>query len=282
MAGGTVMAKIIKLESLEAPELDIFARLTEAQLRNRLEEEKGIFIAESPKVITLALDAGYVPQALLMESKHITGDGAGIIARLSEATPVYTAERACLEQLTGYKLTRGVLCAFKRPTLSTVEEICASATRIAVLEEIADSTNVGAIVRSAAALGIDAILFSPTCCDPLTRRAVRVSMGTIFQVPWTRIGKTQEDWPGQGLAQLRQLGFKTIAMALKKDSLPLDAPLLKQQEKLAILLGGEGYGLAETTLEQTDYTVIIPMYHDVDSLNVAAASAVAFWELCKH
>lgn len=276
------MARIVKLESLEAPELDVFARLTEAQLRNRLEEEKGIFIAESPKVITLALDAGYVPQALLMENKHITGDGAGIIARLSEATPVYTADRTCLEQLTGYKLTRGVLCAFKRPSLPTVEEICAAATRIAVLEEIADSTNVGAIVRSAAALGVDAILFTPTCCDPLARRAVRVSMGTIFQVPWTRIGKTQADWPERGLAQLRQLGFKTIAMALQKNSLPLDAPLLKQQEKLAILLGGEGYGLAKATLEQTDYTVIIPMYHEVDSLNVAAASAVAFWELCRR
>lgn len=280
------MIKIIEIDNIDAPELDIYARLTEAQLRNKLEEDKGIFIAESPKVIVLALEAGYQPLSLLMEEKHITGDGADLLRQIEAEypaleVPVYTAKREVLTSLTGYKLTRGVLCAFHRPVLPTVEEICSKAKRIAILEEIADSTNVGAIVRSAAALGIEAVLFTPTCCDPLARRAVRVSMGTIFQVPWTRIGEANQDWPDKGMENLHQLGFKTVAMALKKDSVPLDNPILKQQEKLAIIMGGEGYGLRARTLEQTDFTVIIPMYHNVDSLNVAAASAVAFWELCK-
>ena len=275
------MAKIIEITSLDIPELDMFARLTEAQLRNKLEQDKGIFIAESPKVIRLALDAGYEPIAMLMEKKHITGDGADILARVAEAVPVYTAERELLTALTGYKLTRGVLCAFHRPQLPMVEDICKNAKRIAVLEEIADTTNMGAIIRSAAALGIDAVLLTPTCCDPLARRSIRVSMGTIFQIPWTYMGAKPEDWPAQGMETLKKLGFKTVSMALKKDSLTLDNPILKQQERLAIILGAEGYGICDETLALTDYTVIIPMYHQVDSLNVAAASAVAFWELCR-
>jgi len=275
------MARIIEIEDIKAPELDVYARLTEAQLRNKLEAEKGIFIAESPKVIRLALAAGYEPLSLLMEPKHITGDGAEIIAGLGPEVPVYTAGREILCGLTGYKLTRGVLAAFRRPKLPSVEELCAKAKRIAVLEELADATNVGAIVRSAAALGIDAVLMTPTCCDPLNRRAIRVSMGTIFQIPWTYIGSTPEDWPNKGLQQLREMGFTTLSMALKPDSVSLDNPVLKKQPKLAIIMGGEGYGIGQETLDQTDYTVIIPMYHQVDSLNVAAASAVAFWELCK-
>ena len=275
------MAKIIEVTNLDAPELDIFTKLTEAQLRNKLEQDKGIFIAESPKVINLALAAGYVPLAMLMERKHIDGDGAVLLTKVEEAFPVYTASRDVLAALTGYKLTRGVLCAFRRPKLPTVEEICSKARMIAVLEEIADTTNVGAIIRSAAALGIDAVLLTPTCCDPLARRAVRVSMGTIFQIPWTFIGSKSEEWPHQGIEKLQKLGFKTVAMALKRDSLTLDNPVLKQEERLAIILGAEGYGICDATLALSDYTVIIPMYHKVDSLNVAAASAVAFWELCR-
>lgn len=276
------MAKIIEIDNINKPELDVYAKLTEAELRNKYEQEKGVFIAESPKVIKLALTAGYEPLSFLMEAKHITGDGADIIASVAEDVPVYTASREVLASITGYKLTRGVLAAFYRPKLPGVEEICYKARRIAILEEIADSTNVGAIVRSAAALGVDAVLVTPTCCDPLMRRAIRVSMGTIFQIPWTRIGETAEYWPGKGLKLLQNMGFKTVAMALKENSLTLDNPLLKQEEKLAIILGGEGYGIHQETLAQVDYTVIIPMYHQVDSLNVAAASAVAFWELrCK-
>lgn len=276
------MAKIIEIDDINRPELDVYARLTEAELRNKFEQDKGIFIAESPKVIKLALAAGYEPLSFLMEAKHITGDGADIIAFVAEDVPVYTASRGVLASITGYKLTRGVLAAFRRPKLPGVEELCKNAKRIAILEEIADSTNVGAIVRSAAALGVDAVLVTPTCCDPLMRRAIRVSMGTIFQIPWTRIGESAEDWPGKGLRLLNNMGFKTVAMALKENSFALDDPLLKQEEKLAIILGGEGYGIHQETLAQVDYTVIIPMFHQVDSLNVAAASAVAFWELrCK-
>ena len=274
------MAKIIKLTNLDAPELDMFARLTDAQLRNKLEQDKGILIAESAKVIKLAFDAGYTPLAMLMEEKHITGDGAALLTRVAENFPVYIAAREVLAALTGYKLTRGILCAFRRPKLPTVEEICSNAKRIAVLEEIADTTNMGAIIRSAAALGIDAVLLTPTCCDPLARRSVRVSMGTIFQIPWTFIGTNPQAWPQHGIKILQELGYKTVSMALKKDSLALDNPILKRQKRLAIILGAEGYGICEETLKLTDYTVIIPMYHNVDSLNVAAASAVAFWELC--
>ena len=272
------MPNIIKITDIAAPELDVFARLTEAQLRNRLEPEKGVFIAESPKVIGRALDAGYEPVSLLMEPRHIDGQGRDIIARC-EGIPVYTASREILEGLTGYALTRGGLCAMRRPRLNDMETLCANARRIAVLEGIVDSTNIGAIFRSAAALNIDAVLVTPTCGDPLYRRAVRVSMGTVFQVPWTRIGSEPSEWPEPGLERLRKLGFQTAAMALRDDSVSIDDPRLAAEEKLAIVLGTEGDGLAERTIAECDYTVRIPMAHQVDSLNVAAASAVAFWEL---
>ena len=272
------MPNIIEIQNAALPELDVFARLTEAQLRNKQDPEKGLFIAESPKVIERALNAGYEPVSLLMEQKHITGDAADIIARCGDI-PVYTAEREVLAGLTGYELTRGVLCALRRRPLPSVEELCASAHRIAILESIVDPTNVGAIFRSAAALNLDAVLVTPTCCDPLYRRAVRVSMGTVFQIPWTRIGNTHTDWPHPGMDQLKALGFKTAAMALSDDSVSIDDPTLASEEKLAIILGTEGDGLSLRTIADCDYTVRIPMAHQVDSLNVAAASAVAFWEL---
>ena len=272
------MPNIIEIQNAALPELDVFARLTEAQLRNKQDPEKGLFIAESPKVIERALNAGYEPISLLMEQKHITGDAADIIARCGDI-PVYTAEREVLAGLTGYELTRGVLCALRRRPLPSVEELCASAHRIAILESIVDPTNVGAIFRSAAALNLDAVLVTPTCCDPLYRRAVRVSMGTVFQIPWTRIGNTHTDWPHPGMDQLKALGFKTAAMALSDDSVSIDDPTLASEEKLAIILGTEGDGLSLRTIADCDYTVRIPMAHQVDSLNVAAASAVAFWEL---
>lgn len=272
------MAQIIEITDINAPELDAYVRLTEAQLRNKLEPEKGIFIAESPKVIDRALDAGYEPVSLLMEHRHLEGQGKRMIERCGDI-PVYTADRPVIEQLTGYQLTRGILCAMRRKPLPTVEELCRDARRIAVLESIVDVTNIGAIFRSAAALGIDAVLFTPNCCDPLYRRAVRVSMGTIFQTPWTRIGEDNEDWPEKGIERLHALGFKTAAMALCDDSVSIDDPVLRNEEKLAIVLGTEGDGLAASTIAGCDYTVKIPMSHNVDSLNVAAASAVAFWEL---
>ena len=272
------MPNIVEVTDLTRPELDVFTRLTEAQLRNRLEPEKGIFIAESPKVIARALDAGCVPVSLLMERRHIDGDAADIIARCGEV-PVFTAEREVLAKLTGFALTRGVLCAMRRPKLPRVEELCADAHRVAVLEGIVDPTNVGAIFRSAAALHMDAVLVTPTCCDPLYRRAARVSMGTIFQVPWTRIGDKASDWPHPGLERLNALGFQTAAMALSDRAIGIEDPVLKEADKLAIVLGTEGDGLAEETIARCDHTVCIPMSHGVDSLNVAAASAVAFWEL---
>jgi len=272
------MANIIEITDLNAPELDVFARLTEAQLKNRRQAEKGLFIAESPKVIGHALDAGYQPVSLLMERRQIEG-GAGEIVERCGGIPVYTASLEVLEQLTGFTLTRGVLCAMRRPMLPDVETVCANARRIAVLEGIVDTTNIGAIFRSAAALHVDAVLLTPTCCDPLNRRAVRVSMGTVFQVPWTRIGQNAADWPEKGLERLKDLGFKTAAMALNEDSVSIDDPGLMAEEKLAIVLGTEGDGLSEQTIAQCDYTVLIPMSHGVDSLNVAAASAVAFWQL---
>ena len=272
------MAQIIEITDFSAPELDAFARLTEAQLRNRLEPEKGIFIAESPKVITRALKAGYEPLALLTERKHLGGQAKELVASLGDV-PVYTADDDLLENLTGYALTRGVLCAMRRRPLPTVEELCKDTKRIAVLESIVDATNVGAIFRSAAALGIDAVLVTPTCCDPLYRRAARVSMGTVFQVPWTRIGETAADWPEQGMERLRAMGFQTAAMALSDDSVSVEHPALQQAEKLAIVLGTEGDGLCADTIADCDYVVRIPMREGVDSLNVAAASAVAFWEL---
>ena len=272
------MPNIIEITDFHAPELDPYARLTQNQLRNRLEPEKGIFIAESPKVIDRALDAGYKPVSLLMERKQITGPAAGILSRCGDA-PVYTADREMLAELTGFELTRGVLCAFRRPAPRPVEELCRDARRVAVLEGIVDSTNVGAIFRSAAALNMDAVLINPSCCDPLCRRAVRVSMGTVFQVPWGQLGETPADWPEKGMDILHSLGFKTAAMALSDRSVSIDDEHLAKEPKLAIVLGTEGDGLAADTIASCDYTVKIPMSHGVDSLNVAAASAVAFWQL---
>ena len=272
------MPNIIEITDFMSPELDAFARLTEAQLRNRLEPEKGIFIAESPKVIERALDAGCEPISLLMERKHIGGQAHDIIARCGNI-PVYTASSDLLAKLTGFQLTRGILCAMRRPQLPCVEDLCAGARRIAVLEGIVDPTNIGAIFRSAAALNIDAVLVTPTCCDPLYRRAARVSMGTIFQIPWTRIGNKPSDWPQPGIERLQKMGFKTAAMALSDTSVSIEDPQLMAEEKLAIVLGTEGDGLAPCTIANCDYTVCIPMSHGVDSLNVAAASAVAFWQL---
>ncbi len=268
------MGKIIEIFDLSAPELDVYARLTQAQLRNRLEPDKGIFIAESPKVIKLALDAGCTPLSFLMEGKHITGDGAPLIARCPDV-PIYTGSREMLSQLTGYALTRGVLCAMRRPSPLFPAEILSTARRIAVLEGIVDSTNIGAIFRSAAALGMDGILLTQTCCDPLCRRGVRVSMGTVFQIPWAYFPGDLSDWQ----SYLKHFSFKTAAMALNGKAIPIDSPVLKQEEKLAIVLGTEGDGLAQQTVADCDYNVIIPMHHRVDSLNVAAAGAVAFWEL---
>ncbi len=271
------MNEIIEIKSFEDPALDAYARLTEHQLRNRLEPEKGIFIAESTTVITLALDAGYIPTSFLMERKHIEGSAAPILARCP-GVPVYTADDEVLAQLTGFALSRGVLASVRRPVLPTPEEICSGAHRVAVLENIVDATNVGAIVRSAAAIGIDALLLTPSCCDPLIRRAARVSMGTIFQIPWTFLGETPADWPGDGMSRLHAMGFKTAAMALSDRSVSIAHPALKEEDRLALILGTEGTGLMAETIALSDYTVKIPMLHNVDSLNVAAAGAVAFWE----
>ena len=278
------MSNIIKIKNLEARELDVFVRLTGAQLRNKLEPQKGIFIAESPTVIEVALGAGYEPISMLTDERLLGGAVSDIIEKCESITkdfPVYTAEREVLKNLTGFELTRGALCAMKRKKLDTVANICKNARRIAVLEGIADSTNIGAIFRSAAALGIDGVLVTPTCCDPLCRRALRVSMGTVLQVPWTRIGETAADWPSKGIDELRSLGFKTAAMALSDNSVSIDHKALSEEEKLAIILGAEGDGLANATIAKCDYTVKIPMSHGVDSLNVAAASAVAFWQLTR-
>ena len=272
------MARIIEIEDLNAPGLEAYARLTEAQLRNRLEPEKGVFIAESPKVIRLALEAGCAPLSLLMERRHLTGQGAELMERCGDV-PVYTADREVLAALTGYELTRGILCAMLRPMPRSPEELCRDARRVAVLENIVDSTNLGAIFRSAAALGLGGVLLSPGCCDPLLRRAVRVSMGTVFQVPWARLGEGPEDWPEAGLARLRALGFSCAAMALGENTIPLDDPRLREAEKLAFVLGNEGDGLTKETISCCNWAVTIPMSHGVDSLNVAAAAAVAFWEL---
>ncbi|MCD8051410.1 MAG: RNA methyltransferase [Clostridiales bacterium] len=272
------MANIIEITDLSDPALDLFLRLTEAQLRNRLEPEKGVFIAESPKVIRRALEAGCQPVAFLMERRHIQGQARELLERCGDI-PVYTADREVLAGLTGYQLTRGILCAMRRPKLPTVEELCSNAHRVAVLEGIVDATNVGAIFRSAAALFIDAVLVTPTCCDPLYRRAARVSMGTVFQVPWTRIGDNAADWPHPGMERLQGLGFRTAAMALTDKALSIEDPQLRREDKLAIVLGTEGDGLSPRTIAGCDYAVQIPMSHGVDSLNVAAASAVAFWEL---
>jgi len=265
------MINLIEITDFSDPQLDVYARLTEAQLLNRFEPKKGMFIAESPKVIMRALDAGCVPVSLLVERNHINEEAAEAIKRCGDV-PVFTASLEILTQLTGFQLTRGMLCAMRRPQLKTVAQVLEGVKRVAVLENVQNPTNVGAIFRSAAALGMDAVLLTPGCSNPLYRRSARVSMGTVFQVPWTYMS---ENW----LEELRSLGFKTCAMALKNDSYSIDDPALRQVEKLAVVLGAEGDGLAETTIAHCDYTVKIPMYHGVDSLNVAAASAVAFWEL---
>ena len=265
------MANIKEVTDFSDPELDIYARLTEVQLLNRREPDKGIFIAESPKVIERALNAGCVPISFLMETRHVENQAKQLIARCGDI-PVFTAGLDVLTQLTGFKLTRGMLCAMYRPKLPTVEDICKNARRVAVLEDVMNPTNVGAIFRSAAALGIDAVMLTSASSDPLYRRSIRVSMGTVFQVPWTYLGEG-------GISELRRLGFKTAAMALKSDSLPIYDPRLAKIDKLAIVLGTEGDGLAAGTIADCDYTVLIPMSHGVDSLNVAAASAVAFYQL---
>lgn len=262
---------IIEISSLNHPGTEMFSSLTEAQLRNRLEPDKGVFIAESPKVIRVALDAGYEPVALLCERRHITGDAADIIERCSGDVPVYTGDRELLANLTGYTLTRGVLCAMRRPAVPALPSVLAGAGRIVVIDSVVDTTNIGAIFRSAAALGIDAVVLTPSSCDPFNRRAVRVSMGSVFLVPWT--------WLEGPVGSLREYGFKTVAMALTDKSVPLDHPALKDEQRLAIVMGTEGDGLASETIVDADYTVRIPMAHNVDSLNVAAAAAVAFWEL---
>ena len=269
---------LIEITDFTAPELDVYARLTEAQLLNKDKLSEGLFIAESPKVIERALDAGYEPVSFLAEKCHIRGEAQGVIERCGDI-PVYTAEFDVLTQLTGYKLTRGMLCAMRRPPLPAVEEVCAGAKRIAILESVMNPTNVGAIFRSAAALHMDAVLLTPGCSNPLYRRAARVSMGTVFQVPWTFIGSSPEEWPYPGLDRLKALGFKTAAMALSDDSVSIDHPALMAEDKLAVILGTEGDGLSARTIADCDYTVKIPMSHGVDSLNVAAASAVAFWQL---
>lgn len=272
------MSNIIEITDFAAPELDVYARLSEAQLLNRFEPEKGMFIAESPKVIERALDAGCTPVSMLAEKKHVQGEARELIARCPEI-PVYTAEFDVLTQLTGFQLTRGMLCAMRRPALPTVEEVCRNARRVAVLEDVMNPTNIGAIFRSAAALNMDAVLLTPACSNPLYRRAIRVSMGTVFQVPWTFLGSDEAPWPESGMKLLKELGFKTAAMALRDDSVTIKDPQLLAEEKLAIILGTEGDGLAASTIADCDYTVRIPMSHGVDSLNVAAASAVAFWQL---
>ncbi len=277
------MPNIIELTDFSAPELDVYARLNENQLLHCYEPEKGLFIAESPKVIERALNAGYEPVSLLLEKKHMTGEAKDIIERCSDI-PVFTAEFDVLTQLTGFQLTRGVLCAMRRKALPTVEEVCAGARRVAVLENVMNPTNIGAIFRSAAALNMDAVLLTSACSNPLYRRAIRVSMGTVFQIPWTYLdGETEYKesgkYPKSDISRLKELGFKTAAMALCDDSVNIDDPQLMSEDKLAIILGTEGDGLANSTIEGCDYTICIPMSHGVDSLNVAAASAVAFWQL---
>ena len=261
---------IIEIKTLDQPGVDVFSTLTEAQLRNRMEPDKGVFIAESPKVIHVALNMGFEPLALLCERRHIEGDAASIIERCGDI-PVYTGDRALLATLTGYTLTRGVLCAMRRPPEKSVEEVCRDARRVVVIDGVVDTTNIGAIFRSAAALGIDAVLLTRNSCDPLNRRAVRVSMGSVFLVPWT--------WLDSPIGSLHALGFKTAAMALTDQSVSIDHPALKAEPRLAIVMGTEGDGLPHETITEADYVVRIPMSHDVDSLNVAAAAAVAFWEL---
>lgn len=273
------MGNIIEITDFGAKELDVYARLTEAQLLNKDRPQDGLFIAESPKVVLRALDAGYEPVSILAEDRHIKGEAGDLIERCPDI-PVYTAPFDVLTQITGYKLTRGVLCAMHRKPLPKVHELCRGARRIAVLENVMNPTNVGAIIRSAAALSMDAVLLTPGCSNPLYRRAVRVSMGTVFQIPWTFLGEEDVgDWPDEGMKYLKSQGFSTASMALHNESVDIDDRHLRAEEKLAVILGTEGEGLMDRTIEASDYTIRIPMSHGVDSLNVAAASAVAFWEL---
>lgn len=273
------MGNIIEIRDFAAGELDVYARLTEAQLLNRDRPQDGLFIAESPKVVRRALDAGYEPVSILTENRHINGEAREVLERCPDI-PVYTASFEVLTQLTGYKLTRGLLCAMRRRPLPRVEELCRGARRVAVLENVMNPTNVGAIIRSAAALNMDAVLLTPGCSNPLYRRAARVSMGTVFQIPWTFLGEEEAGaWPREGMDYLKSLGFSTASMALHDESVDIDDPVLRQEEKLALILGTEGEGLQEETIAASDHTIKIPMSHGVDSLNVAAASAVAFWEL---
>ena len=273
------MANIIEIHDFSDPALDVYARLTENQLLNRADPDNALFVAESPLVIGRALDAGCEPVSFLMERQHTQGKGREILARCCQDIPVYTADESVLTQLTGFHLTRGMLCAMRRPKLQSVEDVCRNAPRVVVLENVMNPTNIGAIFRSAAALNMDAVLINPSCCDPLCRRAVRVSMGTVFQVPWGQLGDSPADWPEKGMDVLHALGFKTAAMALSDRSVSIDDEQLAREPKLAIVLGTEGDGLAASTIASCDYTVKIPMSHGVDSLNVAAASAVAFWQL---
>ena len=270
---------VVEITSLDTPELSAYGTLTEAQLRNRLEPEKGLFIAESPKVISVALDAGMEPVSLLCERKHIEGDARCIIERCPEDMPVYTGSRELLARLTGYTLTRGVLCAMRRPVMLPPEEVCREARRIVVLHGVCDTTNVGAIFRSAAALGIDAVLMTSDSCDPLNRRAVRVSMGSVFLVPWAWIG-SDDGTPADAIHKLKEMGFATAAMALRKDDISIDDPRLKATDRLALIMGTEGDGLPEAVIDAADYVVKIPMHHGVDSLNVGNAAAIAFWVIC--
>lgn len=273
------MTNIVRITDYNAKELDIFARKKESQLFHYYEPKQGIFIAESPIVITRALDAGYEPLSFLVDEAEVKTEMAAALLLRCPDTLVYTAEAPILKQITGFELTRGMLCAMRRRELPSVEEVCANAKRIAVLEDVVNPTNIGAIFRSAAALNMDAVLLTPACSDPLYRRAIRVSMGTIFQVPWTYFSRKETVWPAEGMDELHRLGFKTVAMALRDDSYSIDDPMLHAEDKLAVILGTEGDGLSNETIADCDYTVKIPMAHGVDSLNVAAASAVAFWEL---
>ena len=275
------MSDIIEITDFEDPKLDVYARTKEIQLLNRANPEDGIFIAESPKVVERALDAGYEPISILVEKKHVEGEAKQIIKRCGQI-PVYTAEFDVLTKITGFKLTRGMLCAMHRRKLPSMREICENAKRIAVLEEVVNPTNIGAIFRSAAAMHMDAVLLTPACSNPLYRRAIRVSMGTVFQIPWTYLNADEKTPTKSYVQELHNLGFQTAAMALCDDSISIDDPVLETVEKLAIVLGSEGDGLTASTISDCDYTIRIPMSHDVDSLNVAAASAVAFWQLTKH
>lgn len=275
------MPQIIDIEDINAPFLDLFHR-SDGYLRMKQHPENAMFVAESAKVVSIAMDHGIEPLAFLMERKHITGQAASVLSRCRDDVPVYTAEREVLGDIVGYYPDRCIQCIMRRPQEKNAEDILKTAERIAIVEAVTDTTNVGAIMRSAAALGMDAVLLTPTCCDPLNRRSVRVSMGTVFQIPWARIGKNEDEWPDQGMALLKKYGFKTAALALTDDSVSLDYPALAKEEHLAMILGTEGDGLTHGTIARCDYTVKIPMSHSVDSLNVAAAGAVAFWVLGKR